>query len=37
MKIYQAIQKLLLEDRQTGRQADRQTGDLISLLSFFLK
>jgi hypothetical protein len=28
MKIYQAFQKLLVGDR------DRQTGDLISLLSF---
>jgi hypothetical protein len=30
MKIYLAVQKLLLGDTQT----DRQTGDLISLLSF---
>jgi hypothetical protein len=30
MKIYQAFQKLLVGDTQT----DRQTGDLISLLSF---
>jgi hypothetical protein len=29
-KIYQAVQKLLVRDRQT----DTQTGDLISLLSF---
>jgi hypothetical protein len=38
MKIYQAVQKLLVGDRQTGRQThthtDRQTGDLIRLLSF---
>jgi ubiquitin C-terminal hydrolase len=31
MKIYQAIQKLLVGDIQT----DKQTGDFISLLSFF--
>jgi hypothetical protein len=31
MKIYQAVQKLLVG---TYRQTDRQTGDLISLLSF---
>jgi hypothetical protein len=30
MKIYQAVQKLLVGDTQT----DRETGDLISLLSF---
>jgi hypothetical protein len=30
MKIYQAAQKLLVGDTQT----DRQTNDLISLLSF---
>jgi hypothetical protein len=30
MKIYQAVQKLLMGDAQT----ERQTGDLISLLSF---
>jgi hypothetical protein len=30
MKIYQAVQKLLLG----GTQTDRETGDLISLLSF---
>jgi hypothetical protein len=30
MKIYQAVQKLLVGDLQT----ERQTGDLISLLSF---
>jgi hypothetical protein len=30
MKIYQAVQKLLVG----GTQRDRQTGDLISLLSF---
>jgi hypothetical protein len=30
MKIYQAVQKLLVGDTQT----DRQTGDLINLLSF---
>jgi hypothetical protein len=29
MKIYQTVQKLLVGD------TDRQTGDLISLLSFF--
>jgi hypothetical protein len=31
MKIYQAVQKFLVRDIKT----DRQTGDLISLLSFF--
>jgi hypothetical protein len=31
MKIYQAVQKLLVGDIQ----ADGQTGDFISLLSFF--
>jgi hypothetical protein len=30
MKIYQAVQKLLVEDAQT----ERQTGDFISLFSF---
>jgi hypothetical protein len=30
MKMYQSVQKLLLRDTQ----ADRQIGDLISLLSF---
>jgi hypothetical protein len=30
MKIYQAVQKLLVEDAQT----ERHTGDFISLLSF---
>jgi hypothetical protein len=30
MKNYQAVQKLLMG----GTQSDRQTGDLISLLSF---
>jgi hypothetical protein len=30
MKIYQAVQKLLVGDTQT----DREIGDLISLLSF---
>jgi hypothetical protein len=30
VKIYQAFQKLLVGDTQT----DRQTGDLINLLSF---
>jgi hypothetical protein len=30
VKIYQAVQKVLAGDTQT----DRQTGDLISLLSF---
>jgi len=34
MKIYKAVQKLLVGDTQTDRQSDRQTGDLISLLSF---
>jgi hypothetical protein len=42
MKIYQAIQKLLVGDTQTHthierereRERDRQTGDLITLLSF---
>jgi hypothetical protein len=38
MKIYQAVQKLLVgdTDRHThiDRQTDRQTGDLINLLSF---
>jgi hypothetical protein len=33
MKICQAVQKLLVGVTQT----DRQTGDLISLLSFFWK
>jgi hypothetical protein len=31
MKLYNAVQKLSVGDTQT----DRQTGDLISLLSFF--
>jgi hypothetical protein len=36
MKIYKAVQKLLVGDTytQAGRQTDRQTGDLISVLSF---
>jgi hypothetical protein len=33
MKIYQAVQKILVGDTQT----DKQTGDMISLLSFFGK
>jgi hypothetical protein len=35
MKICQAVQKLLVGDTQTDTQT--QAGDLISLLSFFLK
>jgi hypothetical protein len=34
MKLYQAVQKLLVGDIQTDTHADRRTGDLISLLSF---
>jgi hypothetical protein len=40
MKIYEAVQKLLVGHTDTHtntdkhRQTDRQTGDLISLLSF---
>jgi hypothetical protein len=33
MKIYQAVQKLLVE-RDRHAQTDRQTGDLIRLISF---
>jgi hypothetical protein len=32
MKMYHTVQKLLVGETQTDR--DRQTGDLISLLSF---
>jgi hypothetical protein len=35
MKFYQVVQKLLVGDTHTHRQTDRQTGDLISLLSSF--
>jgi hypothetical protein len=35
MKIYQAVQKLLVGDTQTDR--ERQAGDLIILLFFFGK
>jgi len=35
MKIYQTVQKLLVgEHTDTHTHTDRQTGDLISLLSF---
>jgi hypothetical protein len=34
IQIYQAVHKLLVGDRQTHRQEDRHTSDLISLLSF---
>jgi hypothetical protein len=34
MKIYQSVQKLLGGDTQMHRHIDRQTGDVISLLSF---
>jgi hypothetical protein len=34
-KIYNAVQKLLVGDTHTHTYTDRQTGDLISLLSFF--
>jgi hypothetical protein len=34
MKIYQVVQNLLVGDTQKDSQIDRQTGDLISLLSF---
>jgi hypothetical protein len=34
MKIYQAVQKLLVGDIQTHTHTDIQTGVLISLLSF---
>jgi hypothetical protein len=37
MKIYQAVQKLLVGGANRQTQTDRQTGDLISLLSFFGK
>jgi hypothetical protein len=33
MKIYQAVQKLFVGDTVRQTQTDRQTGDLISLLS----
>jgi hypothetical protein len=35
MKIYQAVQKLLVRGTQTDKQTRRQTGDLISVLPFF--
>jgi hypothetical protein len=34
MEIYRAVQNLLMWDTQRDTQTDRQTGDLISLLSF---
>jgi hypothetical protein len=34
MKIFQAVQKLLVGDTQTDTETDRQTGDFIGLLPF---